>query len=381
MDHLKAVKSRLAECGICQIANDPNHKVVRTLSSRRLPLCAPEAQLEAIRCIAVPSAPNGCAEFDCFVSSAGTAVLCPVEPEVLQINLGKLCNMTCRHCHVDAGPERVDETMTRETADACLELAQDSHIHTVDLTGGAPELNPNFEYIIERASALGKHVIDRCNLTVLLLPRFSDLPSFFAQHHVEVFCSLPHWRIRNTDNLRGEGTFLKSIAAMKLLNAAGYGQGDPDRVLTVMSNPAGAFLAPDQCAAEKEWKKALLREEGVRFDRLIALNNMPIGRFLEWLINSGNLADYFARLVAGFNPATIERLMCRNTISVSWDGRVFDCDFNQMLEMEAQYNDGLAVGIQNLDLGTFKQRRIRTARHCFGCTAGAGSSCGGATAD
>jgi radical SAM/Cys-rich protein len=339
-------------------------------------MCAPASQ---VRILAEVGLPNGRADFATALAQAGQPDLIARAPQTLQLNLGKLCNMTCRHCHVDAGPDRVDETMAGETVEACLRLAERSDVHTVDLTGGAPELNPNFEVLVERAAGLGKHVIDRCNLTVLLLPRFSDLPAFLARHGVEVVCSLPHWRVRNTDAMRGAGTFARSIEAMRLLNAVGYGRGDPGRRLTLMTNPAGAFLSGDQRAMEGEWKEGLNREHGVTFDRLIALNNMPIARFFEWLVNTGNLGPYLARLVGAFNPATVQGLMCRDTISVGWDGRVYDCDFNQMLELEARYDDGTPCSLEHLSLERFGRRRIRTAAHCFGCTAGAGSSCGGST--
>jgi radical SAM/Cys-rich protein len=251
----------------------------------------------------------------------------------------------------------------------------------VDITGGAPELNPSFRYLVDQCVARGKHVIDRCNLTVLLLPRNPDLPEFFAERGVEVVCSLPHYRKRNTDAQRGDGTFEKSIAALRRLNAVGYGTGDPRRVLTLMVNPVGALLTGDQPSMEREWKSALVRNHGVAFDRLIALNNMPIARFLEWLESSGNLEGYMELLVNAFNPATVSGLMCRHTLSVSWDGRVFDCDFNQMLELRSRGVDGRSAHIEDLDSKGLDGREIVTGRHCFGCTAGAGSSCGGALHD
>ena len=241
--------------------------------------------------------------------------------------------MTCRHCHVDAGPDRVAENMDRETIDLCLAALDKTAAHTVDITGGAPELNPHFRYLVDQCVARGKHVIDRCNLTILLLPRFADLPAWFAERGVEVVCSLPHCRKRNTDSQRGDGTFEKSIEALRRLNAAGYGHGDPRRRLTVMANPAGAFLAAPQAALEREWKADLARNHGITFDRLITLNNMPISRFLEWLLETGNLQEYMERLTNRFNPATVAGLMCRNTLSVSWDGTLHDCDFNQMLDI------------------------------------------------
>jgi radical SAM/Cys-rich protein len=298
--------------------------------------------------------------------------------DIFQINVGKLCNMTCRHCHVDAGPDRWREVMDLETVDVCLAALDVTGAQTVDITGGAPELNPHFRYLVEQCSARGVHVIDRCNLTVLLLQRNRDLPAFFSDHGVEVVCSLPHHRRRNTDAQRGDGTYAKSIEALRRLNAAGYGSGDPNRRLTLMVNPVGAVLTGDQGSMEREWKRGLERNHGVRFDRLIALNNMPIARFLEWLEESGNLDAYMELLVESFNPGTVDGLMCRNTLSVSWDGWVYDCDFNQMLDLGTRANGSGRIHVTDLARAELIGRTILTGRHCFGCTAGAGSSCGGA---
>jgi radical SAM/Cys-rich protein len=306
--------------------------------------------------------------------------LAPAEIEIFQINVGKLCNMTCRHCHVDAGPDRKAEMMSRETVDLCLAALDRTSASTIDITGGAPELNPHFRYLVDQCVARGKRVIDRCNLTVLLTGPCRDLPEWFAERGVEIVCSLPHYRKRNTDLQRGDGTFEKSIEALKRLNGVGYGQGDPRLRLVLMHNPAGAYLAGDQASMEREWKEGLKANHGVSFDALAALNNMPISRFLEWLQASGNLQAYMETLVNAYNPGTVAGLMCRNTLSVSWDGRVYDCDFNQMLELDARYPGGQPVHIRDFDPARLKERAIVTARHCFGCTAGAGSSCGGAIA-
>jgi radical SAM/Cys-rich protein len=351
-----------------------------SLSSRRSPLAKPQYQIQTLDRVELDHI-TGAGDFDAAVIAGTPEGLTAAAIEVFQINLGKLCNMTCRHCHVDAGPDRWNEVMDRETVDGCLAALDRTHAHTVDLTGGAPELNPNFRYLVEECTARGKHVIDRCNLTVLLIPRHADLPQFFAEHGVEVVCSLPHFKRRNTDAQRGEGTFEKSIKALRRLNAAGYGQGDPERVLTLMVNPVGALLTGDQCSMEREWKRGLDRNHGVTFDRLIAINNMPIARVLEWLETSGNLQSYMELLVNSYNPATVNGLMCRNTLSVSWDGRIFDCDFNQMLDLESRVGDERSMHIGDFDPAHFEGRRIITGRHCFGCTAGAGSSCGGAIHD
>ncbi|OGB92715.1 MAG: radical SAM protein [candidate division NC10 bacterium RBG_16_65_8] len=350
-------------------------KRTKSLRARGASLAQPEAQLRVLN--DVPLA-NG--DFDANLAACGWRELRPASLDILQINVGRLCNMTCRHCYVDAGPDRIAENMDRETIDLCLAALDKTGAHTVDITGGAPELNPHFRYLVDQCVSRGKHVIDRCNLTILLLPRFAGLPVWFAERGVEVVCSLPHCRKRNTDSQRGDGTFEKSIEALRRLNAAGYGYGDAQRRLTVMANPVGAFLAAPQAALEREWKASLAREHGIAFDRLIALNNMPISRFLEWLLESGNLQAYMERLTNSFNPATVAGLMCRNTLSVSWDGTLHDCDFNQMLDIPVATADGRRPHIRDFDPSALQARRIQTRRHCFGCTAGAGSSCGGVTA-
>lgn len=351
-------------------------KGTTTLRSRRLPLASPSEQIAVLESVDLDGCASG-GSFDRAIADSGAEELRAREVEVLQINVGKLCNMTCRHCHVDAGPDRWRESMDRETAEACIRAVDLTGARTVDLTGGAPELNPNFRYLVEEARGRGRHVIDRCNLTVLLLKRNRDLPEWLADQGVEVVCSLPHHRQRNTDAQRGNGTFTRSIEALHRLNEAGYGGGDPDRVLTLVANPVGALLAGSQCSMEAEWKRGLERNHGVTFDRLITLNNLPISRFLEWLQDSGNLEAYMELLVNSLNPATIDGLMCRTTLSIGWDGSIYDCDFNQMLELDSRVGSG-EMNIRNIDPAALAGRRIVTGRHCFGCTAGAGSSCGGA---
>ena len=320
-------------------------------------------------------APSG--EFEAALARSGFPEGLGVEDlEIFQVNIGKLCNMRCRHCHVDAGPEQTVENMDLRTVEACLRALEQTPAHTVDITGGAPELNPHFTTLVEGARARGRHVIDRCNLTVLLLPKFAHLPEWLAEREVELVCSLPHSRKPATDAQRGEGTWDRSVEALRLLNEAGYGQGNPRRRLTLMHNPAGAWLPGAQASMEREWKASLQRSAGVTFDRLIALNNMPISRFLDWLVESGNLDAYMQKLTAAFNPAAIAGLMCRNTLSVGWDGALYDCDFNQMLALPT----GGHPTIFDFDYASLRARRVVVDRHCFGCTAGAGSSCGGATA-
>jgi radical SAM/Cys-rich protein len=349
-----------------------------SFKQRHAVLSSPQSQQELLDGVELIHTPEQ-GDFNAKLATHGWETLTPTQLEIFQINVGKLCNMTCRHCHVDAGPDR-KEMMDRETIDACLRALDQTAAHTVDLTGGAPELNPHFRYLVEQCVLRGKHVIDRCNLTVLLLPTMEDLPAWFAEQGVEVACSLPHYRQRHTDAQRGDGTFEQSMIALKRLNDVGYGKGDPKRQLTLVSNPVGAFLSAHQGKLEQEWKAGLLKNHDITFDRLITINNLPISRYLEWLEQSGNLQAYMELLVNAFNPDTIAGLMCRNTLSISWDGRLFDCDFNQMLELEIQQPGQQRPHIQAFNLEQLAQRHIATGRHCFGCTAGMGSSCGGAIA-
>ncbi len=342
----------------------------RSLASRGAPLASPDRQralLDELR---------GVAPFAQALADAGLWPLRATGIEVLQVNVGKLCNQTCRHCHVDAGPDRV-ESMTRETLECCLAVVAEAAIPTVDLTGGAPELHPHFRWFVERAAALGAHVIDRCNLTVLGAPSLADLPDFFAEHGVEVVCSLPHHRAPSTDRQRGDGVFERSIAGLRRLNQVGYGRGDPRRRLVLVTNPVGAFLPGAQASLEREWKRELARLHGVEFDALYTVTNMPISRFLEWLVDSANLSAYMERLVQAFNPLAARGVMCRSMISVGWDGRLHDCDFNQMLDLTVEA--GMPRHVAEFDAALLGARRVVVGRHCFGCTAGAGSSCGGAT--
>jgi radical SAM/Cys-rich protein len=259
----------------------------------------------------------------------------------------------------------------------CLAALDRSDIPIVDITGGAPELNPHFRWLVTECRARGRHVMDRCNLTITQSESQRDLPGFFADHQVEVVCSLPHFRVANTDRQRGEGVYEKSIAALKELNAVGYGSGTSGLRLVLVTNPVGAYLPASQASLEAEWKRELFLLHGIRFDALYCITNMPISRFLEWLLDSGNLEDYLNRLVNTFNPAAVAGLMCRNTLSVGWDGRLYDCDFNQMLDLPVA--PGAPAHIRDFDPAALSRRSIIVGRHCFGCTAGAGSSCGGST--
>ena len=297
-------------------------------------------------------------------------------PEILQVNVGKLCNLTCVHCHVNAGPKR-KEIMTRETVDRVLEWLSKTEIPVVDLTGGAPEMIPDFRYFIERVRTLEspRHVIDRCNLTILLDPGYEELSEFLAKHKVEIIASMPCYTPENVNAQRGEGVFDGSIAALQRLNSLGYGI-EPELPLHLVYNPVGAFLPGQQTELESDYKRELKGHFGIVFNNLYTITNLPIGRFAAYLRHNDKFEEYMELLISAFNPATIDGLMCRNTLSVGWRGEVYDCDFNQQLDM--QWMNGRALFLWDLDPDEIDNREIMTGDHCFGCTAGAGSSCGGA---
>ena len=301
---------------------------------------------------------------------------------VLQLNLGKLCNMRCSHCHVDAGPHQGHTQMGDGVLEQCLEALERLQPAVLDLTGGAPELHPRFRDLVRRARSLGIAVIDRCNLTVLLLPALSDLAPFLAEQGVEIVASLPQPDADGTDAQRGDGTWDASIRALRLLNELGYGQGHPDRQLTLMSNPCGTRLQQLTACDELAWKRRLREQAGVSFDRLIGLNNMPIARFLEQLQDAGHVNCYVGLLQRSFNPAAVDGLMCRDTVSVAADGQLYDCDFNQMLELPlgASACRERPHTIADLEPSALIDGPIHWGNHCYGCTAGQGSSCAGATA-
>lgn len=313
-------------------------------------------------------------EFDEKLAAYGIA-LRAAQVDTLQINVGKLCNQACKHCHVDASPSRT-EIMTRETAVAVIEAVRKFRIPTLDITGGAPELNPTFRYLVTEARAAGAHVMVRHNLTVMFERGQEDLPEFFRDHGVEVVSSLPYYLEQQTDAQRGHGIFQRSIIALRRLNAVGYGVDGTGLVLDLVYNPVGAFLPPAQAAVEADFKRELLSRHQITFNRLYTITNMPIKRFLDYLRRSGNEERYMRKLVEAFNPNTIDGLMCRNLVSVDWTGRLYDCDFNQMLDLAVAPD--LPQTIADFDPGRFARRRIMTGSHCFGCTAGSGSSCGGA---
>ncbi|HEX5057628.1 MAG TPA: arsenosugar biosynthesis radical SAM (seleno)protein ArsS [Gammaproteobacteria bacterium] len=315
-----------------------------------------------------------------FADKLAVAQLYPLKPtriEILQVNVGKLCNQTCRHCHVDAGPDR-SEIMTRETMEQCLDLLAKHDIPVLDITGGAPELNPDFRWFVEAAAGLGKRIIDRCNLTIILANKsYHDLPRFFAKHKVEVVSSLPHYTAVRTDRQRGEGVFEKSIEALRRLNSAGYGKDGTGLKLNLVYNPTGAILPGSQQELEADYKRELKNKYGVEFNNLYVITNMPISRFLDYLVTSGNYEEYMRQLIDAFNPVAAAAVMCRNTLSVGWDGWLYDCDFNQMLDMKVS---GKSRHVSDFDFEALSERDIIVNQHCYGCTAGPGSSCGGQTA-
>jgi radical SAM/Cys-rich protein len=346
------------------------HRVLPTLQKRHLPLAAASAQRDVLA--GVPVARS----FEAALGDAGLYPLRATGIEILQVNVGRKCNQTCRHCHVDAGPDRT-EMMPDAVVDRVMEIIESTDIPTVDITGGAPELHKRWKEIVIRARAAGKHVMDRCNLTITRLPNYAYLPAFLAEHGVHVVASLPHYREKGTDTQRGEGVFEESIAALRELNARGYGDPDTGLQLDLVTNPVGTFLPGGQGALETEWKRQMERLHGVRFNRLYTITNMPISRFLEFLEESGKLDEYMERLVTAFNPAAAAGVMCRNTLSVGWDGTLYDCDFNQMLDLPL--HAAVPRTVFDFDPAALAHREIVLGPHCFGCTAGAGSSCGGAT--
>jgi radical SAM/Cys-rich protein len=313
--------------------------------------------------------------FDEKLIQIGQWPLRSIGVETLQVNVGKLCNQTCRHCHVDAGPTR-KEVMTRSTAELVVDVLRRYDIPKVDITGGAPELNPHFEYLVREARALGRHVMDRSNLTVFFVEGKGHLPEFLRDHQVEITASMPCYLETNVEAQRGKGVYGKSVEALQWLNRLGYGQPGTGLVLNLVYNPVGPSLPPPQQALEEDYRRELGTRFGTVFNHLYTLTNMPIRRFLTDLVRHGNYDRYMEKLVQTFNPATVEGLMCRTLLSVGWDGALYDCDFNQMLEMPI--NHGLPQHIRNFDAFLLAQREIRTGTHCFGCTAGSGSSCTGA---
>ncbi len=301
----------------------------------------------------------------------------------LQINLGKLCNQTCTHCHVEAGPTKTRENMDAKTADRILELSESCDtLTTVDLTGGAPEMNPHFRRLVEAFRKRGLRIIDRCNLTILSEPGYEWVANFLADHQVDVVASLPCYLEDNVDGQRGKGVFGRSIDGLLKLNELGYGR-ETNLRLDLVFNPTGPSLPPDQAKLEADYHRELRARFGIEFDHLLAITNIPIKRYARYLLKKGKLDDYMRLLADNFNPVAAERVMCKSLLSIGWDGKIYDCDFNQMLEMPAVTTDDIAQSDGTTvwsvgSLETFLNQRITVADHCYGCTAGAGSSCGGA---
>ena len=323
-------------------------------------------------------APGGLPSFKEKLNTVQAEALKPKSLEILQMNLGYMCNQVCAHCHVDAGPDR-KEMMSRATLEHCLQILKTTPVTTLDLTGGAPEMHSDFRWFVSEAAKIGvKDFIVRSNLTILRAnKKYYDLPHFFKDHHIHVVSSLPFYKKDKTDRQRGEGVFSQSIQALVELNKVGYGKTDSSLQLDLVYNPSGAFLPADQLALENDFKKALKKEYDIDFNQLFTITNLPISRFLEYLIASENYEDYMQRLVEAFNPAAVANVMCTNTLSVGWDGFLYDCDFNQMLDLKVA---SPVQHIKNFDLDQLQTREICVSQHCYGCTAGAGSSCQGSVA-
>ncbi|HJZ87254.1 MAG TPA: arsenosugar biosynthesis radical SAM (seleno)protein ArsS [Polyangia bacterium] len=319
---------------------------------------------------------TACADFDRTLDQHGLPPLQASAPTTFQVNVGKRCNQACHHCHVDASPRRT-EMMQRAVAERVVALIEASPVvEVVDITGGAPELNPNFRFLVQAARALGRRVIDRCNLTILFEAGQEDLAEFLAAERVDVVASLPCYLAENVDKQRGRGVFDKSMLALARLNALGYGRPGSPLGLDLVYNPVGAYLPPPQDQLEAQYKEQLRARFGIEFHRLFTLTNMPIKRFAEQLAREGKSAEYMSLLINHFNPQAVAHVMCRSLVSVGWEGTLYDCDFNQMLEIPLAGPRRTLWDIESVDqLGG---RGIATAFHCFGCTAGAGSSCGGA---
>lgn len=342
---------------------------LKTLQREGNQLASPAAQ----RAILGDPQRNAGVDFRSQLRASGLPVLSRDSLRTLQINVGKVCNQTCSHCHVDAGPDR-RESMSRETAEQIIAFLAKSQVETLDITGGAPEMNPHFCWLVEEATRLGRRVIDRCNLTILLAPRYAALPAFLAEHSVNVVASLPCYLEENCDAQRGDGVFEQSIAAIRILNELGYATSGSDRQLDLVYNPVGSGLPPEQAQLESEYRQQLGERYGVRFNNLLTITNMPISRFLDDLLRQGKYEAYMQKLVQAYNPEVVDQVMCRTLLSVDWNGYLFDCDFNQMLDLPlTEASQGLHItDLENVELGG---RSIAVGNHCFGCTAGRGSSC------
>ena len=351
-------------------------RILPSLDKKRSPLASAEFQRALLQATPVPRS------FEAALTSGGMFPLRPTAIETLQINLGKKCNQTCHHCHVDAGPDR-NEEMSRAVIEACLTFLSRHRIRKFDITGGAPELHPDFREIVERGAATGVHVMHRCNLTAILLPNYADIPNLLAKHCVEVVASLPYFQSRETDAQRGAGVFEESIEGLRRLNTLGYGNGISGLQLNLVTNPVGSFLPGNQQELQVMWKRELQRRFGIVFDNLYAITNMPIARFLEFLEGKAQTVEYLTRLVKLYNPVAASGVMCRTMLSVNYDGTLSDCDFNQMLEVpvESRVSQNILDAVRDDNaFDNLVARDIVVGPHCFGCTAGNGSSCGGVVA-
>lgn len=297
--------------------------------------------------------------------------------ETLQVNLGYRCNLSCSHCHVAAGPNRTEQ-MSAPNVEVVLAFLERNGIPTLDLTGGAPELHPQFREIVAHACRIGAHVMDRCNLTIIEAPGFEDLPAFFAEHRVEVIASLPCYLENNVDRQRGRGVFDASIRVLRRLNAVGYGASSSGLMLNLVYNPQGPSLPPSQQALERDYRRELGERFGIAFNRLYTLANMPIQRFGSMLVSNGQFESYMALLRSAHEAANLDGVMCRSLVSVDWRGFVYDCDFNQMVELPLVHAGRTRIHLSQLDAESLTGNPIAVANHCYGCTAGQGSSCGGA---
>ena len=343
---------------------------MKSLKALNHNLSATERQIETLE-------NSGLIPFAEKLREIGLFPLKPTQLDIFQINVGKMCNQVCKHCHVDAGPDR-KEIMTKDMMELCLQAIKNTNVTTVDLTGGAPEMNPNFRWFVEELSALNKKIIVRCNLTIIVAnAKYNDLPEFFKKHNIEVVSSLPYFTASKTDSQRGDGVFEKSIKALKMLNDVGYGVEGSGLILNLVYNPAGAFLPPDQGSLENEFRKKLHSMYDIVFNNLFAITNLPVSRFLDYLVTSENYEPYMEKLLNAFNPSAAAGVMCRNTISISWDGYIYDCDFNQMLNLNVATKT--SRHLSDFDSKVLEKRNIIINQHCYGCTAGAGSSCGGTT--
>ena len=345
-------------------------RILATLQKRGAELSSADAQRARLASVVLPRS------FEQALESSGLLPLRPTTLEIVQLNVGRRCNQTCKHCHVDAGPDRT-EVMPRAVMEAVLAFVARHRIPKLDITGGAPELHPDFRELVVRGAAAGAHVMHRCNLTAILLPNYSDIPALLAEHRVEIIASLPYFQARETDAQRGEGVFDESIEGIRRLNALGYGRGT-GLELNLVANPVGTFLPGDQRALEVMWKRELKKRFDLDFDHLFTITNMPIARYLDFLDERGKTVEYMTRLANAYNPVAAASVMCRNTLSVGYDGRLFDCDFNQMLELPVDARAARTIFDATVD--ALQSREIAVGPHCYGCSAGAGSSCGGAVA-